>query len=398
MVDSNEKHFLIEHNVDCGICMDEQTSFRLINNNNNDNENIKNLNKNQINTGYKRIIDDHNINNGNGNYHLNNNQQIKVPIQQPYYLCTIACCESKNCINSTTSNSMNKFITNQHFYKPFPTSMSSNQPIHNHSTSNNNTPTRNVSPIFNDDIFNMANTNINNNINNNGNSNRSPSPSLIHNSLNINNHIKSDHNEHHDCEYCFREKQRNLKIFWSNNNYTKQTALDLIDNGNKTIDGSQTKDLNCDEIRYNEDLTTAINNSNKIKLKNYQSTSPNTQMININDNSQSPDICLMSVGNNSSNTDYTDIYTPTPVCTSANSNSIIQPLFKMNQNSIKSISPQLNQPSNLTNHQLDYRLYFINDAEKHGFFRKAVPTLPLPIAVMFCILNLILPGSGKSIH
>lgn len=386
MVDSNEKHFLIEHNVDCGICMDEQASFHLINKNNSNsiNENSKNINLNKnINTGYKRINDDHNINNGNGNYHLNN-KQIKVSIQQPYYLCTIACCESKNCINSTTSNSMNKFITNQHFFEPFAASMSSNQPIHNHSTSNNNTPTRNLSPIFNNDVFNRTNTNSSNS---NSNPNCSPSPSLIHNSLSINNHInnKSDHNIN-DCEYCFREKQRNLKIFWSN--YNKQNGVDMIDNGNK----NDTKDLNlnCDEIRYNEDLTKI--NGNKIKLKNYQSTSPNT-MINM-DNSQSPDICLMSVGNNSSNTDYTDIYTPTPVCTSANSNSIIQPLFKVNnQNSVKSISPQPNNAS--TNHQLDYRLYFMNDAEKHGFFRKAVPTLPLAIAVMFCILNLILPGSGN---
>lgn len=44
----------------------------------------------------------------------------------------------------------------------------------------------------------------------------------------------------------------------------------------------------------------------------------------------------------------------------------------------------------------DYQFYY-EGAESHGFFRKAVPALPIPIAVLFCIFNLLLPGSGESL-
>jgi len=44
----------------------------------------------------------------------------------------------------------------------------------------------------------------------------------------------------------------------------------------------------------------------------------------------------------------------------------------------------------------DYQQLYLTGrgAEKHGFFRKAVPALPIVVAVLFCIFNLILPGSG----
>lgn len=44
----------------------------------------------------------------------------------------------------------------------------------------------------------------------------------------------------------------------------------------------------------------------------------------------------------------------------------------------------------------DYQFYY-EGADSHGFFRKAVPALPIPVAVLFCIFNLLLPGSGESL-
>lgn len=33
--------------------------------------------------------------------------------------------------------------------------------------------------------------------------------------------------------------------------------------------------------------------------------------------------------------------------------------------------------------------------EKHGYFRKAIPHLPMPVAVIFCLMNVVIPGSGE---
>lgn len=83
---------------------------------------------------------------------------------------------------------------------------------------------------------------------------------------------------------------------------------------------------------------------------------------------------------NSSFTDYTEPYTP--VCTSVNSNAADSGThFKFG------IS---RKPSPLNS---EYSFYFAN-VENHGFFRKAVPALPISMAVLLCLCNLILPGSG----
>ena len=34
--------------------------------------------------------------------------------------------------------------------------------------------------------------------------------------------------------------------------------------------------------------------------------------------------------------------------------------------------------------------------EKHGPFHSAIPVMPLPLAILFCLLNIVLPGTGKS--
>lgn len=83
---------------------------------------------------------------------------------------------------------------------------------------------------------------------------------------------------------------------------------------------------------------------------------------------------------NSSFTDYTEPYTP--VCTSVNSNAADSTThFKFG---ISRKASPLNS---------EYSFYFAN-VENHGFFRKAVPALPISMAVLLCLCNLILPGSG----
>lgn len=39
----------------------------------------------------------------------------------------------------------------------------------------------------------------------------------------------------------------------------------------------------------------------------------------------------------------------------------------------------------------------ISVREKHGYFRKAIPNMPLPIAVILCLFNVLIPGSGTII-
>jgi len=40
------------------------------------------------------------------------------------------------------------------------------------------------------------------------------------------------------------------------------------------------------------------------------------------------------------------------------------------------------------------KLEVVEVREKMGVLRKAVPILPTPIALIFCLLNAVLPGSG----
>jgi hypothetical protein len=41
------------------------------------------------------------------------------------------------------------------------------------------------------------------------------------------------------------------------------------------------------------------------------------------------------------------------------------------------------------------KLEVVEVREKMGLLRKAVPILPTPIALIFCLFNAILPGTGK---
>ncbi|KPM04851.1 hypothetical protein QR98_0033050 [Sarcoptes scabiei] len=166
---------------------------------------------------------------------------------------------------------------------------------------------------------------------------------------------------------------------------------------------------------------------NSLLIPSFNRENPQQQPQQHHFDQHSPENSSSPYGNNSSNTELTEIFTPTPpilinsgATNNSNSNvltpstatySIIQPLFRIN--SSIGINEQVEQRSETNrfwndhsfpksidaralnhHHQPNYRLYYLEDASKHGFFRKAVPTLPLAIAIMFCVMNLILPGSG----
>ena len=41
------------------------------------------------------------------------------------------------------------------------------------------------------------------------------------------------------------------------------------------------------------------------------------------------------------------------------------------------------------------RYEVVKIVEKHGPFHAAIPVMPMPVAVVFCIFNLVIPGSGE---
>ncbi|XP_042906788.1 uncharacterized protein [Parasteatoda tepidariorum] len=43
------------------------------------------------------------------------------------------------------------------------------------------------------------------------------------------------------------------------------------------------------------------------------------------------------------------------------------------------------------------KLEIVSIREKHGEFRKAIPHMPIPVAVVLCLLNVVLPGVGTLI-
>ncbi|XP_054719377.1 protein stum homolog, partial [Uloborus diversus] len=43
------------------------------------------------------------------------------------------------------------------------------------------------------------------------------------------------------------------------------------------------------------------------------------------------------------------------------------------------------------------KLEIVSIREKHGYFRKAIPHMPVPLAVFLCLLNVLIPGLGTLI-
>jgi len=44
--------------------------------------------------------------------------------------------------------------------------------------------------------------------------------------------------------------------------------------------------------------------------------------------------------------------------------------------------------------QSGHGVEIVSSREKHGYFRQAVPTMPVALAVVLCVVNVILPGVG----
>lgn len=63
-----------------------------------------------------------------------------------------------------------------------------------------------------------------------------------------------------------------------------------------------------------------------------------------------------------------------------------------NQDSVNIFNTYSKYQSSSSNY---FSSYLYNGPKEHNFFRKAVPTLPIVLAVLLCILNWFLPGSGK---
>lgn len=43
------------------------------------------------------------------------------------------------------------------------------------------------------------------------------------------------------------------------------------------------------------------------------------------------------------------------------------------------------------------KLEIVSVREKHGLFRKAIPKMPLPVSVLLCLMNVLVPGTGEYI-
>ena len=68
-----------------------------------------------------------------------------------------------------------------------------------------------------------------------------------------------------------------------------------------------------------------------------------------------------------------------------------EPLTSVNDGASgsKSLTVQIREPPATGRYEV------VKVVEKHGVFHSAIPVMPLPFAVLFCICNLFIPGSGE---
>lgn len=247
---------------------------------------------------------------------------------QPYYLCTVTCCDSANCTKPSTTNLISKAIvtkTDACLYSRFSTQTSTGRSI---------CP---VSPLNPSNCPACIKT-------------RQARPRLV-----LLTNPTSDYSEDEYLSPSIKAVQESIGSSNHNANKSELSSSPLLSKGFQ----QQAKD-------------SATRRSPKPQLSSERGREVHSPEL-----SSSPPIL-----GNSSFTDYTEPYTP--VCTSVNSNP---------PDSVNHFKFGVSRKASPLNSE--YSFYFSN-VENHGFFRKAVPALPISMAVLFCLCNLVIPGSGLS--
>ena len=253
------------------------------------------------------------------------NISCKTPkhnIGQPFYLCTVSCCDSVNCTKPSTTNLISKALATKAdlcLYSPY-----SNESV----------------------------------------------PQL--------NGLYPHLNQITNCPLCIKTKQARSRLYFLANLdadlVTPIKQKNLLKNKSHIIEDNSTTAAGP---------TTIIkNHANTMKT---DSISPKLQYLSMENHNNQYNAELSSsptmLRNGSSCTDYTETYTP--VCASVNSNPVNSSVSSHSKFDRKGL------PINS-----EYSIYFSN-LKHHGFFRKAVPALPIAVAVLFCMFNLVIPGSGS---
>ncbi|GIX70492.1 uncharacterized protein CDAR_280671 [Caerostris darwini] len=71
--------------------------------------------------------------------------------------------------------------------------------------------------------------------------------------------------------------------------------------------------------------------------------------------------------------------------------------FRRSPSPRPSLIPPPDRPGGLLGQTSDAgKLEIVSIREKHGEFRKAIPHMPIVVAVILCLMNVLLPGTGNS--
>ncbi|GFT82671.1 uncharacterized protein NPIL_177371 [Nephila pilipes] len=71
--------------------------------------------------------------------------------------------------------------------------------------------------------------------------------------------------------------------------------------------------------------------------------------------------------------------------------------FRRSPSPRPSLIPPPDRPAGLLGQSDAGKLEIVSIREKHGEFRKAIPHMPIALAVILCLMNVLLPGTGKCI-
>lgn len=255
---------------------------------------------------------------------------------QPYYLCTVTCCDSANCTKPSTTSLIGKAIV---------TKADSSCLYSQHWTEGMCRPLPNGF---------------------------------------------ASHLDKNNCPICIKARQTRARLVYLANSTSEDRAgTPTTKTGEASANqcnGNPEEPLTGSSSKSNGAPKTEVCNAMVGSVYGKNSTirhSPKLQYLSTeNSKSHSPEMSSPPVLGTSSFTDYTESYTP--VCTSANSNQAEWSSSPFKFSVSRKASPL----------HSEYSFYFSSSVEHHGFFRKAVPALPIAVAVLLCMCNLVIPGSG----